>query len=56
MMAQCLKNLLTASAAACLKLHTAQDTFDGVEYAPLKFKIMLLLATFDSVATTKALT
>ena len=32
MMAQCLKNLLTASAAAHLELYAAQYTFDGMEY------------------------
>ena len=55
MMAQCLKNLLTASAVARLEPYAAQYTFEGMEYAPLKFKIMMRLATIDSVATTKAL-
>ena len=55
MMAQCLKNLLTASTAAHLEPYTAQYTFDGMEYAPLKFKIMMQLATIDSVATTEDL-
>ena len=55
MMAQCLKNLLTASVTAHLEPYTAQYTFDGMEYAPLKFKIMMWLATIDSIATTEAL-
>ena len=55
MMAQCLKNLLTASMAAHIEPYAAQYTFNGMEYAPLKFKIMMRLATIDSVATTEAL-
>ncbi len=30
-------------------------TFDGVEYAPLMYKIIMRLATIDSVATTQTL-
>jgi hypothetical protein len=31
------------------------STFDGVEYAPLMYKIIMRLATIDSVATTQTL-
>jgi hypothetical protein len=30
-------------------------TFDGVEYAPLMYKIIMLLATINSIATTQTL-
>jgi hypothetical protein len=30
-------------------------TFDGVEYAPLVYKVIMRLATIDSIATTQAL-
>jgi hypothetical protein len=30
-------------------------TFDGVEYAPLMYKVIIRLATIDSIATTQTL-
>ena len=55
MMAQCLKHSLTPSALARLEPYQAQYTFEGVEYAPLMYKIIMRLATIDSVATTETL-
>jgi hypothetical protein len=55
MMAQCLKNSLTPTALARLEPYQAQYTFDGVEYGPLMYKIIMRLATIDSVATTETL-
>ena len=55
MMAQCLTNSLTPAAQARLEPYQAQFTFDGIEYGPLKYKIIMRLATIDSVATTETL-
>ncbi len=55
MMSMCLNKSLTASAKASLLTYRAEYTFDGVEYAPLKYKIIMRLATIDSVATTQTL-
>ena len=51
----CLNKSLTASAKASLLTYRAEYTFDGVEYAPLMYKIIMRLATIDSVATTQTL-
>jgi hypothetical protein len=55
MMSICLAKLLTADAQARLLTYWNEYTFDGVEYAPLMYKIIMRLATIDSVATAQAL-
>jgi hypothetical protein len=55
MMAQCLKASLTPAAWARLEPYQAQYTYDGIEYAPLMYKIIMRLATINSVATTETL-
>jgi hypothetical protein len=55
MMAQCLKNSLTSATLAHLEPYQAQYTFDGIEYAPLMYKIIMRLATINSIATTETL-
>jgi len=55
MMSMCLNKSLTASARASLLTYRNEYTFDGVEYAPLMYKIIMRLATIDSVATTQTL-
>jgi hypothetical protein len=55
MMAICLASLLTTEAQARLLTYRNEYTFDGVEYAPLLYKIIMRLATIDSVATTQTL-
>ena len=52
MMSMCLNKSLTATAKASLLTYRNEYTFDGVEYAPLMYKIIMRLATIDSVATT----
>jgi hypothetical protein len=51
----CLAKLLTADMQARLLTYRNKYTFDGVEYAPLMYKIIMRLATIDSVATTQTL-
>ncbi len=48
----CLNKSLTASAKASLLTYRSEYTFDGVEYGPLMYKVIMRLATIDSVATT----
>ncbi len=55
MMAICLASSLTAEAQARLLTCCNEYTFDRVEYAPLLYKIIMRLATIDSVATTQTL-
>jgi len=55
MMSMCLNKLLTATAKARLLTYCAEYTFDGVEYTPLMYKIIMRLATIDSIATTQTL-
>jgi hypothetical protein len=55
MMAICLASSLTAEAQVRLLTYRNEYTFDGVEYAPLLYKIIMRLATIDSVATTQTL-
>jgi hypothetical protein len=55
MMAQCLKKSLTVAALARLEPYQAQYLFNGVEYGPLLYKVIMCLATIDSVTTTEAL-
>jgi hypothetical protein len=53
MLAICLASSLTAEAQARLLTYRNKYTFDGVEYAHLMYKIIMRLATIDSVATTQ---
>jgi hypothetical protein len=55
MMSICLAKLLTADAQARLLTYRDKYTFDGVEYAPLMYKIIMRLVTINSVATTQTL-
>ena len=55
MMCICLSKSLTSAAQAKLLAHQSEFTFDDVEYAPLKYKIIMRLTTMDSVATTQSL-
>jgi hypothetical protein len=55
MMAQCLKKSLTVASLVRLEPYQSQYLFNGVEYGPLMYKIIMRLATIDSVAMTEAL-
>jgi hypothetical protein len=55
MMAICLASSLTAEAQARFLTYRNKYTFNGVEYAPLLYKIIMRLATINSVATTETL-
>jgi len=55
MMSMCLNKSLTASAKASLLTYRNEYTFDGVEYAPLMYKIIMRLAPIDSITTTQTL-
>jgi hypothetical protein len=55
MMSICLAKLLTADTQARLITYRNEYTFDGVEYAPLMYKIIMCLATIHSIATTQTL-
>jgi len=55
MFAACLGKSLKAEAQARLLTYCNEYTFDGVEYAPLKYKIIMRLATIDTVATTQVM-
>ncbi len=55
MMAQCLKKSLTVAALAHLEPYQSQYLFNGIEYGPMMYKIIMRLATIDSVATDEAL-
>jgi hypothetical protein len=55
MMAQCLKKSLTMAALAHLKPYQSQYLFDGVEYGPLIYKIIMRLEMINSIATTETL-
>jgi hypothetical protein len=55
MMNICLAKLLMANAQARLLTYQNEYTFDGVEYAPLMYKIIMRLATINSVTTTQTL-
>ncbi len=55
MMCTCLSKTLTADAKTKLLAHRSNFTFDGVEYAPVMYKVIMCLATVDSVATTQLL-
>jgi hypothetical protein len=55
MMSICLGKSLTAEAQARLLTYRKDFLIEGVECAPLMYKVIMRLATIDSVATTKAL-
>jgi len=55
MFTACLGKSLTAEAQARLLTYRNEYTFDGMDYAPLKYKIIMRLATIDMVATTQVL-
>jgi hypothetical protein len=55
MLAVCLGKSLTAEAQTRLLIYRNEYTFDGVEYAPLMYKIIMRLATINTVATTQVL-
>ncbi len=55
MMRNCLSNLLSMEAKVRLLTYPNDYTFDGVEYAPLMYKVIMRLATIDSIATTQTL-
>ena len=55
MMCACLSKTLTASAQAKLLACRSEFTFDGVEYSPLMYTIIIRLTAMDSVATNQSL-
>jgi hypothetical protein len=55
MMSICLAKSLMADAQARLLTYQNKYTFDRVKYAPLMYKIIMRLATINSVATTQTL-
>jgi hypothetical protein len=55
MLSMCLAKSLTADVQASLLTCRNEYTFDGVQYAPLMYKIIIRLATINSVATTQTL-
>jgi hypothetical protein len=55
MMSICLAKSLTADEQARLLTYRNEYTFDGVKYTPLMYKIIMRLATINSVTTTKML-
>jgi hypothetical protein len=55
MMGICLLKLLTAAAQARLLIYRKDYLIDEVECAPLMYKVIMRLATINSVATTQAL-
>jgi hypothetical protein len=56
MMSMCLANSLSLTAKVQLLTYKNEYIFDGIEYAPLMmYKVIMRLATIDSVATTQML-
>ena len=55
MMSMCLANSLSLTAIVQLLTYGNEYIFDGVEYAPLIYKVIMRLATIDSAATTQTL-
>jgi hypothetical protein len=55
MMSMWLANSLSLTAKVQLLTYKNEYIFDGVEYAPLMYKVIMRLATIDSVATTQTL-
>jgi hypothetical protein len=54
-MSNCLSNSLSMEAKVRLLTYRNDYTFNGVEYAPLMYKVIMRLATIDSIATTQTL-
>ena len=54
-MVNCLANSLSLAAKVRLLTYRKEYTFDGVEYAPVMYKVIMHLATIDSIATTQTL-
>jgi hypothetical protein len=52
MMVNCLANLLSLAVKVRLLTYCQEYTFDGVEYAPVMYKVIMRLATIDSIVTT----
>ncbi len=55
MMSNCLSNSLSMEAKVQLRTYRKDYTFDGIEYALLMYKVIMSLATIDSIATTQTL-
>jgi hypothetical protein len=55
MMGNCLSNSLSMEAKVRLLTYRNNYTFDGVEYAPLMYKVIMRLSTIDSITTTQIL-
>ncbi len=55
MMSNCLSNSLSMEAKVRLLTYQKDYTFDGVEYAPLMYKVIMRLATINLIATTQTL-
>jgi hypothetical protein len=55
MMSNCLSKSLSMAAKVKLLTYRNDYTFDGVEYAPLIYKVIMRLATIDLIATTQTL-
>jgi hypothetical protein len=55
MMSNFLSNLLSMEAKVSLLTYRNDYTFDGVEYAPLMYKVIMRLAIINLIATTQTL-
>ncbi len=55
MMSNCLSNSLSIEAKVRLLTYRNNYTFNGVEYAPLMYKVIMRLATIDLIVTTQTL-
>jgi hypothetical protein len=55
MMSNCLSISLSMEAKMRLLTYQNDYTFNGVEYAPLMYKVIMRLATINSIATTQTL-
>jgi hypothetical protein len=55
MMSNCLSNSLSMRAKVRLLTYQNDYTFNGVEYAPLMYKVIMRLTTIDLIATTQTL-
>ena len=51
----CLSNLLSLAAKVCLLIYRKEYIFDGDEYVPLMYNVIMHLATIDSITTTQTL-
>jgi len=55
MMANCLLNFLSLTAKVQLLTYRNKYTFNGMEYAPMMYKVIMSLATINFIATTQTL-